>query len=75
MDDYEKLMEKKQEKYMVGITIAIALFVFTIGEFMLGDAGASDWGNVFLLIASLKAYLVIRDYMHIGRIFISEEEH
>jgi hypothetical protein len=73
MSDYDKLMERKNDKYMIGVTIAIVLFVLTIGEYMLADAGA-NWMEVFLMIAMIKAFLVVRDYMHIKRVFVSEEE-
>lgn len=74
MSEYEKLMDKKKDKYMIGLTIAIVLFVLTIGEFMLAEAGA-NWVEIFLMIAAIKAFLVVRDYMHIKRVFVSEEEH
>jgi heme/copper-type cytochrome/quinol oxidase subunit 4 len=73
---YDKLMQKKNEKYMIGVTVAIILFVMTIGEFMLAEVGANTetWITVLLLIAILKAFLVVREYMHIGRVFRAEEE-
>lgn len=74
MDDYEKLMEKKQEKYQLGITIMIILAVFTLGEFMLADVGA-NWVGILILIALTKAFLVVRDYMHISTVFTEGEDH
>lgn len=75
---YEQLMKKKNEKYMIGVTIAIVLFVLTVGEFMLGEVGATygSWIMVLLLVAILKAAMVVREYMHIGKVFgTQEEEH
>jgi heme/copper-type cytochrome/quinol oxidase subunit 4 len=74
---YDELMAKKNEKYMIGITIAIILFVFTIGEFMLGEVGANSngWIWVLALIAILKTSMVLREYMHIGHVFKPEENH
>lgn len=74
---YDELMAKKSEKYMIGITVAIILFVFTIGEFMLGEVGANtgSWIWILALIAIFKSFMVLREYMHIGRVFRSEEDH
>ncbi|GAB4497928.1 MAG: hypothetical protein OHK0052_10380 [Anaerolineales bacterium] len=74
MTDPEKFEREKQEKYQIGVTILLLLAVLTAGEFMIAAAGA-NWVNVFILIALLKAFLVVRDYMHLGRIFSNEEEH
>ena len=63
---------------MIGVTIAILLFVLTVGEFMLAEVGATygSWIVVLLLIAILKASMVVREYMHIGKVFgTQEEEH
>lgn len=74
---YDQLMAKKNEKYSIGITVAIILFVFTLGEFMLGEVGANteSWIWVLALIAILKTFMVLREYMHIGRVFRPEEDH
>ncbi len=73
---YEEMMEKKNERYMIGLTVMIILLVLTVGEFMLGEVGANTgtWILVLLLIAILKAYMVAREYMHIRRVFVSDEE-
>ena len=69
----ENLKEKEKAKFTQGITILILLGALTIGEFAIASVGSSI-GVVLMLIALLKAGLVIRDYMHIGRLFSSEEE-
>jgi len=71
MDENSK--EKEKAKFNQGITILILLGALTIGEFAIASVGSSI-GLVLMLIALLKAGLVIRDYMHIGRLFSSEEE-
>jgi hypothetical protein len=65
--------EKKKQAYGIGLTVAFLLAVMTIGEFFIGSV-AHTWGGVLLAIAALKAFLIIRDYMHIGRLFAPEEE-
>jgi hypothetical protein len=46
--------------------------VLTLGEFWLG-AVASYWWAPLIGVAVLKAYFVMRDYMHVGRLFASDE--
>ena len=64
---------KKKEAYKIGISVLILLAVLTIGEFGIG-AVASVWWAPLVGIAIIKAYFVVRDYMHIGRLFAGEEE-
>lgn len=73
MDNSEEMEARKTYAYRVGLTIFILLFVLTIGEYGLGAVGA-NWTSVFIAIALFKAFLVIRDYMHIGKLFSSEEK-
>lgn len=74
--EYDAMIAKKNEKYMIGVTVMIILLVLTVGEFMLGEVGANtgSWIMVLLLIAILKAYMVAREYMHIRRVFVSDDE-
>lgn len=65
--------EKKKEAYRVGVVVLILLTVLTIGEYAIG-AIAVQWWAPLLGIAVLKAFFVIRDYMHIGRLFAGDEE-
>ena len=65
--------EKKKEAYSIGLMVAFFLAVLTIGEYFVGLV-AYEWAAVLLGIAALKAFFVIRDYMHIGRLFAGEEE-
>lgn len=65
--------EKKHQAYMVGIGVMILLTGLTIGEYFMG-AYASAWALPILIVASIKAFFVVRDYMHVGRVFAGDEE-
>jgi hypothetical protein len=65
--------EKKQQAYRIGLVIMILLITFTIGEFFIGVV-APLWWAPLLGIGIFKAYFIVRDYMHIGRVFAAEEE-
>ena len=73
MED-EKLVERKKEKYSMGVTIALLLAAATIGEYIVAMVG-KNLGSVLMLVALFKAFLVVRDYMHVGRLFSGGEEH
>lgn len=62
-----------KQAYRVGAVTLLLLMVFTIGEFFIG-AVAPTWGGVLLIVASLKAFFVVRDYMHVARVFQSDDE-
>ena len=69
----EKVMEeKKQEAFRLGVSVMILLGALTIGEYWLG-AVASAWWSPLLGVALLKAFFVVRDYMHLPRLFAPEE--
>jgi len=59
--------------YRIGLTVFILLVAFTVGEYFIGKV-APTWAAVMLSIAAIKAFFVIRDYMHIGRVFSPEDE-
>ena len=65
--------EKKKEALQIGFGVLVLLVVLTIGEFWVG-AVASAWWAPLIAIALLKAFFVVRDYMHIGRLFAGDEE-
>jgi len=65
--------ENKKQAYRVGEVVFILLAVLTAGEFFIGSV-ASVWWAPLLGIALLKAFLIVRDYMHIGRVFALEED-
>ena len=70
------MMDKKKKKaaYEKGIILLVWLGVLSIAElwFALMDL---PWWSILVVIALIKAALVVRDYMHIGRLFYGEEEH
>jgi hypothetical protein len=64
--------ERKKQAYTIGIGVFILLATMTIGEYFLG-VYASAWWAPLLSIALLKAFFIVRDYMHIGRVFASAQ--
>ena len=66
--------KKKKTAYEKGLTVLVWLAVLSIGElwFALMEI---PWWSILVLIALIKAILVVRDYMHVGRLFSGEEEH
>ena len=64
--------KKKARIYENGITILIILAVLTIGELWFALFHL-NWWSILIVIALVKAFLVVRDYMHIGRLFSGEE--
>ncbi len=70
--DEKALEDKKLEAFRIGAGVLILLAVMTIGEFWIG-AVASAWWAPLLSIAVLKAFFVMRDYMHVSRLFAPEE--
>jgi hypothetical protein len=65
--------EKKKNAYRIGLSVLFFLAVFTIGEYFVGSV-AYEWGAILMAIAVMKAFFVVRDYMHLGRLFAAEEE-
>jgi hypothetical protein len=68
-----EMEESKRQAYRIGVTVFLLLAVLTVGEYFIG-AVAWAWWAPLLGIALLKAFLIVRDYMHIGRVFAAEEE-
>lgn len=67
--------EKKKLVLRAGTSIIVLLFFLTISEYLIGAYVKIWWGAVILLIiAAIKAFFVVRDYMHIGRLFKTDEE-
>lgn len=65
--------EKKKQAYRVGAVVLLLLGVLTIGEFFIGTV-ASVWWAPLMGIVLLKAFFILRDYMHVARVFIPDEE-
>jgi hypothetical protein len=68
-----KMDEKKAAAYRVGLSVLILLLVLTIGEFFLGKI-AVGWTWPLWGIAVIKAFFIVRDYMHLPRLFEEGEE-
>jgi cytochrome c oxidase subunit IV len=66
--------DKKIQAFRIGAVVLGLLAVLTVGEYLIGSI-ASVWWAPLLGIAILKAFLIMRDYMHIGRVFAIEEDH
>jgi hypothetical protein len=67
--------EKKKQVLKAGTAIIIVLLSLTASEFLIGAYVKIWWGAVILLgISALKSVFVIRDYMHVGRVFAADEE-
>jgi hypothetical protein len=64
---------KKKEAFKIGLGVFILLAFMTLGEFLIG-AYEVGWTAPLALIAILKAALIIRDYMHLPRLFGGDEE-
>ncbi len=69
----EKMEEKKKDAFRKGIAIIILLFFLTVSEYWIGVV-AYAWWTAILALALLKAFFVVRDYMHIGRLFGADVE-
>ena len=67
------LETKKRNKYRLGVLVFVLLAALTVVEFGVAWFG-KNLVYVLILIALFKAFLVIRDYMHIGRFISGEEE-
>ena len=65
--------EEYQAELSAGNWILVMLAVLTLGEFLVGVI-APPWGIILLIIAVWKSYYVVKDFMHIGRLFSSDEE-
>jgi hypothetical protein len=64
--------EQKTMALQVGVTVLILLAAMTIGEYFIG-LFAPYWWAPLMAIALLKAFYIVRDYMHIGRVFAGDE--
>ncbi len=64
--------KRKSNHYRTGIIVIAILAVFTAIEFTVSQLG--NFIAVLVVIGVIKAFLVIRDYMHVGKLFTGEEE-
>lgn len=69
----DKLEARKKEMFRIGAAVFILLAMFTLGEYWIGSVAHSWWAPL-LLVAAIKAFFVVRDYMHLPRLFAGDEE-
>lgn len=67
------LVEKRKAALTAGFWVFLMLAVLTGGEFVVGVI-APPWTQLLLIVAAFKAFFVVKDYMHVGRLFSGEEE-
>ena len=72
-NELNELNAKKKAAYGTGIVVFILLIALTIGEYFVGSI-AIGWSWPLWLIALIKAAFILRDYMHINRLFTWNEE-
>jgi len=65
--------DSRQQALYTGTWILLMLAVLTFGEYIVGVI-APPWGIILLIVAAFKAYWVLIEYMHIGRLFSGDEE-
>jgi hypothetical protein len=68
----DPIEEQKKQAYNKGLVVILLVATMTFGEFLVGYFASLWWGPL-LAIAILKAFFILRDYMHIGRVFSSNE--
>ncbi len=68
-----KYNEKKKQAFQIGVTVLVLLAALTIGEFFIGSI-ATGWAAPLWIIALTKAFFIVRDYMHLPRLFAEGEE-
>lgn len=63
----------KKAAYQVGVAVFVLLVALTVGEYFLGSIASSWWAPI-MAIGVIKAFFIVRDYMHLPRLFAPEEE-
>lgn len=66
--------DARKEALRAGLWVLLMLTVLTLGEFLVAVI-APPWGNLLLLVAIWKAFYIVKDYMHVGRLFSGDEEN
>ncbi len=71
---------QKSEQYRAGVIVFALLAIFTAIEFIVSQMGS--WASALqvavipalIVLALIKSFLVVRDYMHLGKVFYGEDE-
>ncbi len=58
--------------YRLGVIIFLILLLLLMTEFAVSNVGVPAW--MILIFGILQAMLIVREYMHISRLFKGEEE-
>jgi hypothetical protein len=69
----ENKSKTKAEAFQIGLTVLILLGSLTVGEYFLGSI-APVWAAPLWGIALIKAFFIVREYMHLSRLFAEGEE-
>ena len=73
MNENKSFDDHQFDGYQKGIAVIVLLAVLTAAEFLISSV-AFTWWAPLVAIGLVKAFFVMRDYMHIGRVFATEEE-
>jgi fatty acid desaturase len=65
--------EKKNQAYRKGVYVFILLAILTAAEYLIARISPMWWA-LLMVVALVKAFFILRDYMHIAHVFASEEE-
>jgi predicted membrane protein len=67
--------DEKKQALRLGTNIILFLLALTVVDFFIGAYLKIWWAGIILLIVSTtKSVFVVRDYMHVRRLFVGEEE-
>jgi hypothetical protein len=70
----EKSADARKAALRAGGIVLFLLAVLTLGEFLVAVI-APPWIFVLWIVAFWKTFYVVKDYMHIGRLFSEEDSH
>lgn len=70
----ENPSEAHKDALRSGLLVFGMLALLTAGEFIVAVI-APPWSFILWIVAFSKAFFVVRDYMHVGRLFGDEETH
>jgi hypothetical protein len=71
---FENSVDSRKEALRAGAIVLFLLAILTLGEFLVAVI-APPWTFMLWIVAFWKTFYVVKDYMHIGRLFSDEEPH